>query len=105
DRGRQRDASLRHRALKRRRAAGARSARRAGGARAGRAEVKSMESLELRGATLIDGTGAPPLTEATVRIKDGRIAAVWRGVAPAPTTPADRVLDVGGKTVLPGLID
>jgi imidazolonepropionase-like amidohydrolase len=64
-----------------------------------------MESLELRGATLIDGTGAPALTEATVRIEDGRIAAVWRGAAPAGTTPPDRVLDVRGKTVLPGLID
>jgi len=64
------------------------------------------ESLELHGGTLIDGTGAPPLPGATVRIEDGRIAAVWRGEAtPRSLAPVARVLDVTGKTVLPGLID
>lgn len=62
-------------------------------------------SLELRGGTLIDGTGAPPIA-ATVRVEDGRIVGVWRaGAAPRELAPPARVLDVAGKTVLPGLID
>src|SRR3954447_7930271 len=65
----------------------------------------------LRGATLIDGTGAAPRT-ATVVVDGAHIAAVLEG---APTTlPADSgtgegeppvVYDATGLTLLPGLID
>jgi imidazolonepropionase-like amidohydrolase len=56
----------------------------------------------LRGGTLIDGTGAPPVPGAVVVIHDGRIETI--------TTDGswDRdaeVVDVSGATVLPGLID
>ena len=57
----------------------------------------------LRGATLIDGTGAGPVRDATIVLSDGRIEAVTTG---AGSWPADAVvLDVTGKTILPGLID
>jgi len=36
-------------------------------------------ALVMRDVTLIDGTGAPPLENATIVIDDGRIASVSRG--------------------------
>jgi len=54
-------------------------------------------TLTLRGATLFDGTGAPPVIDATIAIVDGRVAA-----APAPGA---RTIDLDGAAVLPGLID
>lgn len=58
-------------------------------------------TLVLTGARVIDGAGGP-VRDGAVRIVDGRIAAV--GPAVAPRT-GGRVLDVGGRMVLPGLID
>ena len=53
---------------------------------------------------LIDGTGAPPFINATIILEDDRIESV------APTAdislPADvQVIDLAGRSVLPGLID
>ena len=64
-------------------------------------------TLEITGATLIDGTGQPALPDATLRCVDGRIAAIWQGGArpPEAQAPADEVVQAHGKTVLPGLID
>src|SRR6266700_1482326 len=67
-----------------------------------------MNSLEtprliLRGMVLIDGTGAPPIPDASVLIEGDRIAGVTRDSV--PSQPSDRVLTVPGATVLPGLID
>src|SRR2546423_854220 len=60
--------------------------------------------LVLRGGTLIDGTGRAPVRDATIVIEDGRVDAVTTGAA--ATWPASaEVIDVGGMTVLPGLID
>ncbi|HEX7051908.1 MAG TPA: amidohydrolase family protein [Longimicrobiales bacterium] len=60
--------------------------------------------LALIGATVIDGTGAPPLPNATVVIRDGRIACV--GAAGACSIPDDAErIDVRGKWIIPGLID
>ena len=57
----------------------------------------------ITGATLIDGTGSDPVTGATVVIgDDGRIEKVGRGV---PLPRAVDVIDVDGRTVMPGLID
>lgn len=57
----------------------------------------------LKGGKLIDGTGAGPV-EATIVIKDQRIAAVE--TRPYADWPADaEIIDVSGMTVLPGLID
>ncbi len=56
------------------------------------------------GATLIDGTDRPPIANATVIVRDGRIVAA--GPAGSVTIPpgAERVT-LNGKTVIPGLIN
>ena len=60
-------------------------------------------SLLLTNARLLDGTGAPARERASVLVRDGRIAAI-DGAGGDP--PADcRVLDVGGRTLMPGLVD
>jgi len=60
----------------------------------------------IRAARLIDGTGAPPVSDPTVVIRDGRIHQVFAGVPPAGQWPPDApVLDQRGHTLLPGLID
>ncbi len=58
----------------------------------------------LRGGTLIDGTGAPAVTDAAVLIQDGRIEAVTTAGTTAAARDAD-VVDASGCTILPGLID
>jgi imidazolonepropionase-like amidohydrolase len=58
----------------------------------------------LTGATLIDGTGAPPLPDAAVVIDGERVTAV--GPRATVRWPADaEVIDVRGRTLIPGLID
>ena len=58
----------------------------------------------LRGATLIDGTGAATVPDAAVVIDGDRIAAA--GPRLAMTWPADaEILEVRGRTIIPGLID
>jgi imidazolonepropionase-like amidohydrolase len=60
--------------------------------------------IVLKGGTLIDGTGAAPVRDTGVVIRDGRIEAVT--TAGANTWPKDaEIIDASGKTVLPGLID
>ena len=57
----------------------------------------------LTGARLIDGTGRPPIEQATIVIRDGRVQAV--GPATTVPIPAGAVrVDVAGKTITPGLI-
>ena len=64
----------------------------------------SDKVLVVRGGRLIDGTGRPPLDNAVIVIRDGRFAAVGRdGEVAVP--PGAEVIDVAGKTVLPGFID
>jgi imidazolonepropionase-like amidohydrolase len=60
--------------------------------------------MALVGGTVIDGTGAPPLPDATVVVRGGRIVTV--GPRDAVSLPSDvPVHDVTGHHVLPGLID
>ncbi len=63
-----------------------------------------MERIALINGRVVDGTGGPALDPATILIEGSVLAAV------GPTTdispPEDcRVIDIQGKTVLPGLID
>ena len=58
-----------------------------------------MKTL-LRNGKLYDGTGADPFT-ADILLEDDRIARI----APNLNVPADRVLDLQGKSVAPGFID
>ena len=65
-----------------------------------------MARLLLRGANVIDGTGGPVHERTSVLVDGSRIAAVGAaadaGVGAAPDT---LVLDLAGRTILPGLID
>jgi imidazolonepropionase-like amidohydrolase len=55
----------------------------------------------LRGATLIDGTGTPPVRDRAVILEQGRIAAVVADREAGDGT----VVDLGGLTLLPGLFN
>jgi imidazolonepropionase-like amidohydrolase len=58
----------------------------------------------LVGATLVDGTGATPVPDAVVLMRDGRIdCAGTREACPVPENVA--VTDLQGDYVLPGLVD
>jgi imidazolonepropionase-like amidohydrolase len=56
--------------------------------------------MVLTNARVIDGTGATPLEAASVRIEDGRIVEVS-----AERPPGGDAIDLGGRTLMPGLID
>jgi imidazolonepropionase-like amidohydrolase len=58
----------------------------------------------LRDALLIDGTGADPLPRAALAFERGCITAVGR-VDTIRVDTDDTVLDLDGRTVMPGLID
>lgn len=58
----------------------------------------------LVGATLIDGTGAAPVADAVVVIREGRVACAGdRAACPVPEDAG--VADVSGHWITPGLID
>ncbi|HUQ95446.1 MAG TPA: amidohydrolase family protein [Bryobacteraceae bacterium] len=62
------------------------------------------ETMVLRNFTLIDGTGKSPAANSAIVVTDGRITAVGTGAAvkaPAGAT----VVDLGGKFVMPGIIN
>src|SRR5262247_4882475 len=59
-----------------------------------------MDDLVIRGAQVIDGSGAPGRA-VDVAICDGRIRALTSGL----TGPAHRVIDARGQVVAPGFID
>lgn len=62
------------------------------------------EVLVLQGGKLIDGTGRSPIENSVIVIREGRFQAVGR--SGEVSIPADaQVIDVKGKTVLPGFID
>jgi imidazolonepropionase-like amidohydrolase len=64
----------------------------------------SSNSWLLEDVTLIDGTGSEPSVHMTVEIRDGLISAIYAsGSRPAPE--GLQVLEVRGKTIIPGLID
>jgi imidazolonepropionase-like amidohydrolase len=64
-------------------------------------------TIAFRGATLIDGTGAPARENSLVVVTDGRIASVGTATPKAlAALPAGaRVVDAEGKWIVPGLID
>jgi len=59
-----------------------------------------VTTLALRGATLVDGTGADPTPAANVTIEGDRIAGI-----DAPAEQGAETIDLEGCTLLPGLID
>ncbi len=72
------------------------------------------KQLIIRGATLINGTGAPPIGPVDVVIKNNRIAEVKTVGSPGnpinpdrrpKANPGDREIDATGMYLLPGFID
>jgi imidazolonepropionase-like amidohydrolase len=62
-----------------------------------------MERTILRGARVFDGTGRPP-ERLTVVVEEDRIADLTADAAVGDAS-GDRVIDLTGRTLLPGLID
>jgi imidazolonepropionase-like amidohydrolase len=60
--------------------------------------------VALKAARLIDGTGAPAITNAVVIVTDNRITAVGDAASVRVPTGA-KVIDLGNVTLLPGFID
>jgi len=72
------------------------------GARAAAGQADST-AVVFRGVTVIDGVSPQPLRNATVVVRDGKIASVATG---APDVPAGaQVFDLAGYWLLPGFID
>jgi len=61
----------------------------------------AYERLVLRGATVIDGTGGPPVGPRDIVVSGGRIEAIL----PAGNGVGDRVIAAEGQYVMPGIID
>jgi imidazolonepropionase-like amidohydrolase len=68
-----------------------------------------VTTLAFVGGTLIDGTGAPPRQLRSLLVNDGVIASIDvfdpANPTPAPTPRADRIVDLAGGFLLPGLWD
>ena len=62
-----------------------------------------FETLVIRGATMIDGTGAPPEGPVDIVVSGNRITQIVRGRE--AQVEADRVVDAKGMFVLPGFVD
>ncbi|MDQ2809415.1 MAG: amidohydrolase family protein [Chloroflexota bacterium] len=62
------------------------------------------ETLTLTHARVLDGSGDAPLDDATVLLDGETITAIYRAGQTVPET-SGRVLDLGGRTLLPGLIN
>src|SRR3989441_1837782 len=59
--------------------------------------------IALTNVRVIDGTGANPLEDQTIIIRDGKIASISPS-ASAKVEPSAQILDLKGYTVLPGLV-
>jgi imidazolonepropionase-like amidohydrolase len=67
-------------------------------------DTQPADAVVFRGATIVDGTGRPPLPSATIVVTGDRITAV--GPDAAVTLPHNaRVIDARGRTIYPGLAD
>lgn len=71
-----------------------------------------FKRMVLRGATIIDGTGAPPWSPADIVVEDGKIVAIEKVGLPRKLaadarrpTAGDHEIDCRGKFVTPGFID
>jgi imidazolonepropionase-like amidohydrolase len=61
-------------------------------------------SYAMVGATIVDGTGQPPIRDGVILVRDGRIAEIGRRAS--VVVPRNvRSIAVDGKTIIPGLWD
>ena len=66
--------------------------------------LRAQSSIAITGATLLDGTGAAPVTDAAVIVRDGRITCAGpRSSCPVPK--GARRIDARGTWIIPGLVD
>jgi enamidase len=70
----------------------------------GMAAAQAQSVTAITGVRLIDGTGAAPLENATIVMRDGLIVATGRAASVAVPEGAERI-DGSGRTAIPGLID
>ncbi|HYR83922.1 MAG TPA: amidohydrolase family protein [Terriglobia bacterium] len=69
------------------------------------AQAQQPAALVIEGGTLIDGNGGAPIADSVIVVQGNRITSVSRrGQGAAPPANA-RVINAGGKYVLPGLFD
>lgn len=62
------------------------------------------DALVVMNGTVIDGTGRPPITDGMVVVQGDRIAAIGKAKSYRVSEGAT-VIDAGGGTILPGIID
>jgi imidazolonepropionase-like amidohydrolase len=68
------------------------------------AQIPAPGVIAFTGARIVDGTGAAPIEQGTIVVTNGRITAV--GAAASVTPPAGAtIVNVAGKTIIPGLIN
>jgi len=67
-------------------------------------QLPVIDVVVLRGATVIDGLGNPPLANATVIVEGDRIRSIVSGQDPTYPTDAT-VIDLSGKFMIPGFVD
>ena len=68
--------------------------------------IGPFTTMVIRGATVIEGSGAPPAGPVDILVEGNRIAALFPGGAPEDTIlAAQHVVDAQGMYVLPGFID
>ena len=63
---------------------------------------KELKDTAFVGGLLIDGTGAEPVKDSLVLVRDGKVAYAGAG---KEVGPEYEIVDVSGKTIMPGLID
>lgn len=68
-----------------------------------RSAAQEITALLLTHAVLVDGTGGPAVQDAWVHVEGAQIVAVGRGQP--PVVKGARILDLTGRTVVPGLSD
>jgi imidazolonepropionase-like amidohydrolase len=66
------------------------------------ADASGPRTVAFTGATVWDGTGAPPIADATLLVRDGRITSIE---ANGPVPEGADEIDLSGRYVVPGLID
>ena len=68
------------------------------------AQIPAPGVIAFTGARVIDGTGSAPIENATIVVTNGRITAVGPSASVMPPAGAT-VVNVAGKTIIPGLIN
>ncbi len=68
------------------------------------AQIPAPGVIAFTGARVIDGTGAAPIEQATIVVTNGRVTAIGPSATVTPPAGAT-VINVAGKTIIPGLIN